>query len=123
MIATINYLEILKAIRICAQKPRYKVGIFAVTLKDLENNYINVIEEIRLGDEESKSVAVHSKYGSGSIIIEFDNGSTIHFVRASNYSRGYRFNYVIYDERIDKEILDTVVRVTEFRYMEEPDGR
>lgn len=123
MILPINYLEILKAIRICIQKPRYKVGIFTGTLKDLETNYQDVLDAICSDDEESKCVATHSRYGLSSRIIKFNNGSSIQFVRASDHSRGYKFNRVIYDKRINKEILDTVVRMTEFRYMEEPDGR
>lgn len=110
----IDYLETLKAIRLCVQNPHYKVGIFTRTMLEAERVCNDVMDAI-FEDEEEKN-AVEGANTALRSRIAFKNGSSIQFVRASENARGCRFNRVLYDKDINRDLLHTVVQHTEFRY-------
>ena len=113
-----DYLEALKAIRVCVQKPGYKVGVFMRTLKDAKYVCFDMIAAINEDAEEKD--AVNRFFSSATEhYIMFKNGSFIQFARASEHCRGRRFNCVLYDNDIDHDILVMIVRPTEFRYKEQ----
>lgn len=89
----LNFLESLKAIRICVRNPYYRVGIFMRNMREVECAYVDIIDAI-LEDEEEK-IAVE-RIDKQFRRIAFKNGSIIQFMRASENVRGYRFNRVLY---------------------------
>ncbi len=118
MTAEFEFLDMLKAIRLCTQKPNYKVGVFTVTAQDTKRVCSEVIELISEDKEESelvnrKTVGVFDNY------ISFTNGSIIKFVFARDSARGHKFHYILYDRNIDHRLLVSVVLPTEIRYREQ----
>jgi len=118
MTAELEFLGILKAIRLCTQKPNYKVGVFTGTTQDAKTLCSNVTELISEDKEESelvnrKAVGLFSNY------ISFTNGSIITFVRASDNARGHKFHHILYDRNISHELLACVVLPTEIKYREQ----
>lgn len=114
----INYLELLKAIRECVKKQNYKVGVFAQTFMQAKEAYNDMVNAIRNDTEENAAVEMYFNTSFRRQII-FKNGSIIVFLTASENARGHKFHRVLYYDGIDRELLDCVVRMTEFRYMEE----
>lgn len=108
----IDYLETLKAIRMCVQNPRHRVGIFMPTMREAELMYIDAIKAIFADDEERNAIDGCPQRKER---IAFNNGSTIQFLRASENARGCRFDAVLYGQNIDDDILRNVVGRTEFR--------
>lgn len=112
----IDFLEILKAIRMCEQNPYYKVGVFMPTMEGVRRIYTDIVDVIRKDEDTMRAVAItHTQLRSR---IEFNNASSIQFVLASENARGCKFNHVLYGKNIDYDILQDVVRFTEFRYKE-----
>ncbi len=116
MMVEFEFLDMLKAIRLCTQKPNYKVGVFTGTIQDAKRVCSEVIELISEDKEESESV---NREAVG--YISFTNGSIIKFVRASDNARGRRFHHILYDRNIDHRLLVCVVKPTEIRYIEQHD--
>lgn len=118
----LNYLEGLKSIRLCMQNPHYEVGIFTRSMPLAELVYFDFIDAILEDDEARNSMKGYLSTTLNSRIT-FKNGSAIQFVRASEHARGCKFHHVLYDENIDRDVLFTVVKHTEFPYKERLDGR
>ncbi len=115
MTAEFEFLDMLKAIRLCTQKPNYKVGVFTGTAQDAKRAYSEVIELISEDKEESELV---SRWAFNNYI-SFTNGSIIKFVRASDNARGHKFHHILYDRNIDHRLLTCVVLPTKIRYREQ----
>lgn len=110
----IDFLEILKTIRMCEQNPYYKVGVFMSTMDEVRRIYTDIVDAIRKDEDSMRSVSItHTQLRSR---IEFNNASSIQFVLASENARGCKFNRVLYGENINNDILQDVIKHTEFRY-------
>ncbi len=114
----LDFLEMLKAIRMCVQKQNYHVGVFTVTAQDAEHVCSEMIDAIS-EDEEEKDLVAGMGNGAFRSYILFKNRSSINFVRASDSARGHKFHHVLYDRRIDHDLLATIVHPTEIRYIEQ----
>lgn len=112
----IDFLEILKAIRMCKQNPKYKVGVFMPTIPEVKYVYDEIVNAI-CEDKEGKNTVI-GHIAQLRSRIEFNNGSTIQFVLASESARGCKFNHVLYGKDIKSDILHNVVKHTEFTYKE-----
>jgi len=121
MTAEFDFLGMLKAIRLCIQKPNYKVGVFTVTVQDAKETYSNAIKIISEDEEESKMVN-RKTIGVFDNYISFTNGSVIKFVTARDNARGHRFHHILYDRNIDHMVLACVALPAEIRYTEEHNG-
>ncbi len=106
------------SIRLCTQKPNYKVGVFTKTLQDAKEACSEAIRLIAEDKEESELVS-RKAVGTFNNCISFTNGSIIKFVRASDNARGHKFHHILYDRNIDHELLATIVRPAEIRYREQ----
>jgi len=117
MTAEFEFLGMLKAIRLCVQKPNYKVGVFTVTVQDAKEICSDAIKLISEDEEESKMVN-RKAVGAFDNYISFTNGSVIKFVKASDNARGHKFHHILYGRNIDHRVLACVVLPTEIRYRE-----
>lgn len=113
----LNYLEELKAIRACVQKPRYHVGVFTRTIQDSMNICSEMIDAIH---EDTKEEDALERYANAQVnrCILFKNGSYIEFVVANQNARGHKFHHILYGQNIKHDILYTVVHATKMRYDE-----
>lgn len=108
----IDYLEVLKAIRTCVEEPYYTVGLFTKTVRDAECAFGDILRATKYDEEERNAIDQIRRFDYR---IVFKNGSYIKCLKAGDNARGYRFNRVLYSGNIDREILFTVVRNTEYK--------
>jgi len=121
MIAEYSFLDLIKAIRTCVNKPRYYVGIFTGTVADAKCACTEAYDLIK-EDVEMLSVVNGCIDRSNDQFITFSNGSYIKFISASiGNTRGHRFHRILYVDRLPS---DTIYRlnVLQVRYMEENNG-
>lgn len=116
-----DYLELLKAIRMCASNPRYGVIVFTGTERRAEVAFDEAVDAIT-HDEETRQIldTYHKRHGE--YAITYCNGSIMRFSLLKESSRGYRANCIIYDSSIDTRILRDLAFPMERPYMEENNG-
>lgn len=121
MIAEYSFLDLIKAIRTCVNKPRYHVGIFTSTVADSKcacKEAYSLIKE----DVEMLSAVDGCIDRSNDQFITFNNGSYIKFISASiNNTRGHRFHHILYVKQLSHETI-TYLGALHMRYMEEHNG-
>ena len=96
------------AFMLCLEKERYIINIAMATKEKVEIWYskFNKLIESNSGAVR-KSISIRSGYGS----IEFTNGSSLSmFCADESLSRGKRCHLLIVDEKIEKDIVDKVLR-------------
>lgn len=110
-----NYLELLKAIRLCSYKQGYSVIVFAKTGKRAENIFKEAKDAIYNDSDELQVLDVCTNR-PGAFNITYRNGSIMRFTSSNENVRGYRANCAIYDDAMDSRDL---VSIIERPYMEE----
>lgn len=90
--------------RFCEEEHNYKCGIYITTevnkeivMKVIDNLLPIYNREVEIRNNHCES------------FIKYPNGNLIRIVRANNSARGQRFNGMIVDYNISKEIIDTVI--------------
>lgn len=100
----IDLIEALKKqIEFCNTNENYKCGVW-VTSKAKSDIVINVISNLIWNQ---KKTEIRNNQCESSVI--FPNGSSIKVVRASSTARGNRFNGMIVDSIVNKEVVNTVI--------------
>lgn len=106
----LNYLTILTTIRKCVEIDRFYAGVFvktcakkAIVSKDIINSM----------DKEEQKTVCQSIISANNAVVMFKNGSYIKVLGMNVNTRGYAFHTVLYEEGIDREFLDCVIRPTE----------
>lgn len=100
-----NLVEALQEqMRFCEREHNYKCGVYITTEvnKDIVmkviNNLLPIINrEVKVRNNNCES------------LIKYPNGNLIRIVRANNTARGQRFNGIIVDSNVRKEVIDTVI--------------
>ena len=121
MIAEYSFLDLLKAIRTCVNKPGYHVGIVTRTIADAKCACAEAYDLIKEDIEMLSAVDGHINR-SNDQFITFNNGSYIKFISASiNNIRGHRFHRILYVKQLPH---DTVFHLStaHIEYMEEDNG-
>ena len=90
--------------RFCEREYNYKCGIYITTEvnKDIVMKVINNLLPIINREVEVRNNNCES-------LIKYPNGNLIRIVRANNTARGQRFNGIIVDSNVRKEVIDTVI--------------
>lgn len=106
----LNYLSMISAVRDCITTDGLSVCIFT----RLEASRSDVLSEVieSMTEEEQDAVLWISK-SANTAFIEFKNKSCIRVAAANEKARGYRFHKVLYEEDIEREILDDIIRPIE----------
>ena len=100
----IDLIEALKKqIGFCNTNENYKCGVW-VTSKAKSNIVMNVISNL-IWDQ--KKIEIRNNQCESNV--RFPNGSSIKVVRASSTARGNRFNGMIVDSIVNKEVVNTVI--------------
>lgn len=113
-----DYLELLKAIRCCEDKPRYSVIVLMPTLKQAKIVFDEAVCEISNDNE----INVHGRGSSCGYSIIYHNSSIMRFSVLREGVRGQRANRIIYDPNIDEDLLREIALPMERPYMEENNG-
>lgn len=92
-----------KQIQFCEEQDRYKCGIF-ITSKVKRDIISSVLKRI-IQQYKLKRLRIDSMVTEATFL----NGNTIRVVMANDSARGYRFNGVIVDSDIEKEVIDCVI--------------
>lgn len=101
---TIDLIEALKKqINFCNSNENYKCGIW-VTSKTKSDIVINVISNLIWNQKKTEI-----RNNQCESIVRFPNGNFIKVVLANSTSRGNRFNGMIIDSVVGKEVVDTVI--------------
>lgn len=101
---TIDLIEALKKqINFCNSNENYKCGIW-VTSKTKSDIVINVISNLIWNQ---KKTEIRNNQCESSV--RFPNGNFIKVVLANSTARGNRFNGMIIDSVVGKEVVDTVI--------------
>lgn len=101
---TIDLIEALKKqINFCNSNENYKCGIW-VTSKTKSDIVINVISNLIWNQ---KKTEIRNNQCESSV--RFPNGNFIKVVLANSTARGNRFNGMIIDSVVSKEVVDTVI--------------
>lgn len=92
----------------CALKERYKAGVFTMDTK--MSVVADIVKEIVLNDFaeyliENNPIRI-SRYETE---VYFKNGSKFRVVKATNNSRGCKFNDVIYDSMTEDEVVSAII--------------
>lgn len=116
-----DYLELLKAIRICSCKHGYSVFVFSKTGKQAEDIFNEAKRAIDRDETERRMLDTCLKQ-PGTCTITYRNRSVMKFSMLNERSRGYRVNCVIYDSDINARILRETALQMECQYMEENNG-
>lgn len=108
----LNSLSLIIEVMNCCERPRHKTGVFLKYQADVELAYQAAKEVAEESPEDGGVLSCKwpRKYDS---FLEFKNGSIMQFRRASESARGYAFHKVLYDPRIEDEILYSVIYHTE----------
>jgi hypothetical protein len=105
----LNEDAIKYAISICKSKQNYKVGIVINTIKI---DYVKSILLDLLKDEDC-----HIRRNGGNFIqVQFNNGSLIRSIPASNNARGFRVHLLIIDDDVDRNIVNVVFKPLQIDY-------
>ncbi len=100
----IDLIEALKKqIEFCNTNENYKCGVW-VTSKAKSDIVINVISNLIWNQ---KKTEIRNNQCESSV--RFPNGNLIKVVRASSTARGNRFNGMIVDSIVNKEVVNTVI--------------
>lgn len=89
-----------KQIRFCEQYERYKCGVFVRTQIQRE------IAAKCISNLLSSSVQVQHRVGSHETRFWWENGSCITVLQVSDYVRGHKFNGVVIDGEIDRDVAN-----------------
>lgn len=116
MIAELSFLDLLKAIRICVNKPRYYVGIFTDTVADAKYTCAEAYGLIK-EDIEMLSAVNGCIDRSTDQFITFNNGSYIKFIRVAGNIRGHKFHRILYTKKVPQDIVYRL-NALQIRYME-----
>ena len=106
----LNYLTTITAIRNCVERECFSVGVFTKTLARKESVLMDVIGSMDKSEFESVHRLTKNKHDT---IVTFKNGSYIKILGVNTGARGYAFNSILYENGIDQELLDCVIRPTE----------
>lgn len=82
----------------------FKIGIFGKTGKRASHAFEQYIE--RIEPEKIKYIR-HKDYNPECMLFD---GTIIRAVSVTSSARGYRFDKIIYDDEIDQEFLDCVIK-------------
>lgn len=96
---------IRKQISFCQSNRRYKCGVYITTQIKREIVMKVITNLLPLQNE-----GIELRNNTSEAFVKFPNGNLIRIVRANCAARGNRFNGVIVDSIINKEIIDTVFR-------------
>lgn len=100
----IELIEALqKQIEFCKKENNYMCGIY-VNSEGNKNTVLNLIYFLTRNDTKVKI-----KNNTRESFVGFDDRSFIKIIKANNYARGHRFNGMIIDSQISKEIVNTIV--------------
>lgn len=100
----IDLIEALKKqIEFCNANENYKCGVW-VTSKAKSDVVINAISNLIWNQ---KKTEIRNNQCESSV--RFPNGSSIKVVRASSTARGNRFNGMVVDSIVNKEVVNTVI--------------
>lgn len=116
-----DYLELLKAIRLCSCKQGYSVVVFAKTGKQAEDVFNEARIAINSDNNERRMLETCLKR-PGTCTITYRNRSVMKFSMLNESSRGYKTNCVIYDPGINVRILREIALQMEYPYMEGNNG-
>lgn len=88
----------------CEREHNYKCGVYITTEvnKDIVMKVINNLLPIINREVEVRNNNCES-------LIKYPNGNLIRIVRANNAARGQRFNGIIVDSNVRKEVIDTII--------------
>lgn len=112
MIYKINEENVLNAVEICLEKPRYSVLIVTKSMVlPLGKMMMDCISKILPRDTDLVKFNLNH--------ISFYNGSHIDAVRISNGCRGRRVNMMIVDDKIDSETIERVLLPCIKKYRED----
>lgn len=101
---TIDIFDALvKQIEFCKKENNYMCGIY-VNSEGNKNTVLNLIYFLTRHDTKVKI-----KNNTCESFVGFDDRSFIKIIKANNYARGHRFNGMIIDSQISKEIVNTIV--------------
>lgn len=92
-----------KQIDFCNTNKNYKCGIW-VTSKTKSDIVINVISNLIWNQKKTEIKNNEYEYS-----VRFPNGNSIKVIRANSTARGNRFNGMIIDSVVSKEVVDTVI--------------
>lgn len=106
----LNYLTMITAIRNCVEREWFSVGVFTKTFAKKESVFTDIIGSMDKSEFESVHKSTKNKRDT---IVTFKNGSYIKILSANTGARGYAFNSILYENGIDQELLDCVIRPTE----------
>lgn len=115
----LNYLTMITAIRNCVEKECFSVGVFTKTLARKEGVLMDVMGSMDKSELESVLKSPKNKHDT---IVTFKNGSYIKILGANTGARGYAFNSILYENGIDQELLECVIRPTEKGWIYERKG-
>lgn len=102
------------AVDVCLELPTYKV----IVCPELRAKWDYILDQM-VDYIPSKDINICRilKNKSGDYYISFTNGSIIRIVPASDSSRGYRANLVVVDNKVDEDIINTVLRPIEIKQL------
>lgn len=101
----IELIEALqKQINFCERERNYKCGVYVISRikKDIVIKVISNLLPVLNREVEIRNNQCES-------YVKFPNGNLIRVVSANNTARGHRFNGIIVDSMVDREIVDTVI--------------
>lgn len=96
------------AVTKCRNTAGYRIGI-AVLNVSARQSLDHLLREL-LKDRDDYRIR---RNGGHAIVVEFDNGSYIRTLPASECARGYRVHLLIVDENINDEVLNYILRPLE----------
>lgn len=93
------------AFMICSEKERYKSGIYCACRETRER----IEEMMQLLCESYHDSILRTRFGSPDRCVVFKNGSIIRLCPANDFSRGQKFNLIIFDKEIEPVVLSNVI--------------
>ena len=91
----------------CINKKNYRAGVYvALNVKSvgIEDDIKDIIKELSLEDYLDKLM-----FTLNDKIVRFKHGSSIKIVRANECARGNKFHDIVYDHKIENDIVNNVV--------------